>query len=376
MSRRGRDALLLVYLIDILCCSARCRPVRPGPGSRCSAPSRTCGRSPGATWPLRLADHRGGLDRPGPARAWSLASWRLRPSCLAEGRRRRRSRKKAAASRLGPPARRPADALEGAVHRAGGDARPGRPLDRRPAGRSGSAWGAWCWRASRPGATWSIATRLARLGDGPVLSLWYGNSARFIGFLIQWAIGLRAAVTISSERERGTWDALLTSPLEGTGDRPREALGEPPRPQVADRLGRPGLDDHAWRWGGCSSPNMRSRWLGSPSSARSCRRSACGPRSGARRRPGRWGSRWPSGSAAYLVGLAMGVVVCLSVAMLCVIGWLMAMQAGLVPTNSPTLVPDVVPPRGWTSSSTASSSPGRSRSSARPEFASTGSPAG
>ena len=28
-------------------------------------------------------------------------------------------------------------------------------------------------------------------------------------------IGLRAAVVIASERERGTWDALLTSPLEG-----------------------------------------------------------------------------------------------------------------------------------------------------------------
>ena len=36
------------------------------------------------------------------------------------------------------------------------------------------------------------------------------------GCLIQWAIGLRAAVAIASERERGTWDALLTSPLEGT----------------------------------------------------------------------------------------------------------------------------------------------------------------
>ena len=33
--------------------------------------------------------------------------------------------------------------------------------------------------------------------------------------LIQWAVGLRAAVSISSERERGTWDALLTSPLDG-----------------------------------------------------------------------------------------------------------------------------------------------------------------
>jgi ABC-type transport system involved in multi-copper enzyme maturation permease subunit len=42
-----------------------------------------------------------------------------------------------------------------------------------------------------------------------------GYSAIVIGCLIQWAVGLRAAVAISSERERGTWDALLTSPLEG-----------------------------------------------------------------------------------------------------------------------------------------------------------------
>src|SRR5205823_7938790 len=47
------------------------------------------------------------------------------------------------------------------------------------------------------------------------LSIWYGNTAWYLSFLIQWAIGLRAAVAIASERERGTWDALLTSPLEG-----------------------------------------------------------------------------------------------------------------------------------------------------------------
>jgi hypothetical protein len=46
-------------------------------------------------------------------------------------------------------------------------------------------------------------------------SVWIGNSAVPIGLLIVSAVGLRAAVTISSERERGTWDALLTSPLEG-----------------------------------------------------------------------------------------------------------------------------------------------------------------
>ena len=43
----------------------------------------------------------------------------------------------------------------------------------------------------------------------------FGNSVVLIGFLIEWAIGLRAAVAIASERERGSWDGLLTSPLEG-----------------------------------------------------------------------------------------------------------------------------------------------------------------
>jgi len=53
-----------------------------------------------------------------------------------------------------------------------------------------------------------VAERLLGLAIG-------GYSATVIGLLIQWAVGLRAAVAISSERERGTWDALLTSPLEG-----------------------------------------------------------------------------------------------------------------------------------------------------------------
>ena len=31
----------------------------------------------------------------------------------------------------------------------------------------------------------------------------YARAARFMGWLLQWAIGLRAAVSIASERERG-----------------------------------------------------------------------------------------------------------------------------------------------------------------------------
>lgn len=41
-----------------------------------------------------------------------------------------------------------------------------------------------------------------------------GGSGVVLSCLVQWAVGLRAAVTISSERERETWDALLTSPLD------------------------------------------------------------------------------------------------------------------------------------------------------------------
>jgi hypothetical protein len=46
-------------------------------------------------------------------------------------------------------------------------------------------------------------------------AVWVGQTGILLVCLIQWAIGLRAGVSISSERERGTWDALLTSPLSG-----------------------------------------------------------------------------------------------------------------------------------------------------------------
>jgi hypothetical protein len=44
---------------------------------------------------------------------------------------------------------------------------------------------------------------------------WVGSTALPLGWLIQWTIGLRAAVAIASEREHGTWDTLLLSSLEG-----------------------------------------------------------------------------------------------------------------------------------------------------------------
>jgi ABC-type transport system involved in multi-copper enzyme maturation permease subunit len=48
----------------------------------------------------------------------------------------------------------------------------------------------------------------------------YANFAQITNYLMAWllelAVGLRAASTIASERERNTWDSILTSPLEGS----------------------------------------------------------------------------------------------------------------------------------------------------------------
>jgi ABC-type transport system involved in multi-copper enzyme maturation permease subunit len=57
-------------------------------------------------------------------------------------------------------------------------------------------------------------------------------SGLWFGWLLQWAIGLRAAVAIASERERGTWDAVLVTSLE-----PREIV-------IAKVIG----SLHALRW--------------------------------------------------------------------------------------------------------------------------------
>jgi ABC-type transport system involved in multi-copper enzyme maturation permease subunit len=81
------------------------------------------------------------------------------------------------------------------------------------------AWWTWAQPDAR-GAAWALSW----------LELWTGISSPFMGmvagpslpvsWLIQWALGLQAAVAVASERERGTWDALLASPLEG-----REIVG-------------------------------------------------------------------------------------------------------------------------------------------------------
>src|SRR5262249_18816361 len=47
-----------------------------------------------------------------------------------------------------------------------------------------------------------------------ILRTMVDSSALPLSWLIQWMIGLRAAVAVASEREYGTWDSLLLSSLD------------------------------------------------------------------------------------------------------------------------------------------------------------------
>ena len=68
-----------------------------------------------------------------------------------------------------------------------------------------------------------VTAWLTFVDDSDANALWIAGTlreavattARPLSWLLQWAIGLRAAVTIAGERERDTWDVLLSTPLEG-----------------------------------------------------------------------------------------------------------------------------------------------------------------
>ena len=66
-------------------------------------------------------------------------------------------------------------------------------------------------------AFWRLARRDAAGFDfySSLMGHLYDDPSSLVALLIPLSVGLKAAVTISSERERETWDALLTSPLTG-----------------------------------------------------------------------------------------------------------------------------------------------------------------
>ena len=222
VSRRGRDALLAVYLIDLLFlltplvtllslpldAFAWLSALNPYIGLRSlvwEEETTIAGVSIGL-WLLM------GLT------GAALASWRLRPACLAAMGGSERPRQGMRGAWVPPvDERRPMLWKELFVERVGS-----------------LGWvGTWVGRllvfgllAVSTTLTVVIAWHSWHVGDPgrsdwarSLLSGWLSGTGVFLSMLIQWAIGLRAAVSISSERERSTWDALLTSPLE-----PREIV--------------------------------------------------------------------------------------------------------------------------------------------------------
>lgn len=219
LSRRGRDALMSVYLVILLVLlSQLALPFLPGwlglgrvsPLGGEVVESLLMDDAIGPAWTtigLWLAVGLVGV---------AVAAWRLRPSCLGEGiaaaagRRARRVRK----AWVPPVGDRPMLWKELFIERTG------------TLGRFGKAVGvlliAYLGAGSLGLLAAIVAVSLARpesdlpaaLG-GLIGWLYAGYAATLFGFLLQLAVGLRAAVAIASERERDTWDSLLTSPLDG-----------------------------------------------------------------------------------------------------------------------------------------------------------------
>ncbi len=140
----------------------------------------------------------------------TVAALRLRPTCLALGDTVRKSHRRLWVPALGD---RPMLWKELYIERAGTLGRFGRWMGILITGLIGGGsvvlaamiLSPLFWRGETDWSLWAINTLSAALADG---------NGRFMGWLLQCAIGLRAAVSIAAERERGTWDALLMSPLE------------------------------------------------------------------------------------------------------------------------------------------------------------------
>ena len=272
VSKRGRDALLLIYLVEVVLTLGSLFATPLGGGTNQSMLAYALGvvglgafNPFGALGPLIWG------EQVWPAVAttvlWAImglvglgvACWRLRPSCLNDGsgsNRNARRFRRSWGHRVPPVGTRPMLWKELHIERAGSLGRVGRWI-----GAGLVLWlglgslilgGLVALEYSRTASGATVAGRTpapSALPSAPVvttqgltvnvtipqasptrasasfpgsepwavsvLASWYGGSALLISFLIQWAIGLRAGVAIASERERGTWDGLLTSPLDG-----------------------------------------------------------------------------------------------------------------------------------------------------------------
>ncbi len=214
VSRRGRDAQLTVYILMVLLMLS---PLLSWLGLPQQAvdvlewfnPYFSMNRLVWSGDALRALETAGcwaGLGFVGTA----IAIWRLRPTCLSVGVTRTKlvRRKKAP-----PVGERPMLWKELYIERVTSLGRFGRWVGvlLTLAIGGGSLVLAGMMVSS---VYFSPDAGLFSLASDTLATLVGGFAGTLLGWLLQWGIGLRAAVSIASERERATWDALLMSPLK------------------------------------------------------------------------------------------------------------------------------------------------------------------
>jgi ABC-type transport system involved in multi-copper enzyme maturation permease subunit len=213
LSRRGRDALLAVYILMLLLVFS---PLTSLLGVPLPIATQLESFNPffGMNRLIWSGDLSAALSTSGFWLVTGLAgvvvaAWRLRPTCLAQtgsvavvSRRRR----------VPPVLEQPMLWKELFIERVGTLGRFGRWLGVLMTGSIGL--GSLAVAAI---ILWSLFVRpdpqLSAWATGVFELLLSGFAGTAMGWLLQWGVGLRAAVSVASERERGTWDALLMSPL-------------------------------------------------------------------------------------------------------------------------------------------------------------------
>jgi len=213
LARRGRDALLTVYVVEVLLILA----AYFGGDSRRPGLVWLATLNPfavlyplvrfGATWPAAMA-----------AAFWfvlgsagtAVAIWQLWPAYHRQtggATRDRRARRR----RVPPLLERPMLWKELHIETAGTLGAVGRWSFRLLVallfGGGLVTFAALAWQRAHGGA--AAAPVYEAIGDA------IARSATLVLWLVQWAIGLRASGVVSGERQRSTWDAILASPLEG-----------------------------------------------------------------------------------------------------------------------------------------------------------------
>jgi len=214
VSRRGRDALLTVYILML---SLTLSPLLSWLGLPREISEVLASFNPYLSvshlvwsWEVMPALSTSGFWLLTGLAGTAVAAWRLRRSCLAStGTVPRASRR----GRVPPLGERPMIWKELYIERVGTLGRFGRLL--------GVSITTFIGLGSLVLATiivWSSFVRYATEWNSwatNLLGMLVGGFAgTLLGWVLQWGVGLRAAVSIASERERGTWDALLMSPLE------------------------------------------------------------------------------------------------------------------------------------------------------------------